>query len=155
MLTGKYFRLTILLLLVLSISAVIVNFRDASAVTSTTTLRPNSDVTATWGVIGTNDGSCGATAHCSLIDESVANDADLVVTGGSNVDEYGLTDVTGGQTATSILLRVRDRAASGFGDHLTPNIRINGTLQTAGDFVPTTTFAWYEKTYTGTWTQAD
>lgn len=150
----EFLRLFVLLLFVVSVGVSLFHFDNASAATSTTTIRPNSDVTATWGNGGTNDLSCGpGTLHCSLIDESVANDADYVITGGSNIDEYGLTDVTGGQTATNILLRVRALKSSDT-PFLTPTVRIDGVLQPSASFDLATTFQWYEKSYIGSWTQA-
>lgn len=151
----RLLHLTVSIFFILSIAVSLFHFDNASAITSTTTIRPNSDITSNWGTSGTFDLSCGpGTLHCSLIDETVANDADYVQTGGNNIDEYGLSDVTGGQTATNILLRVRARTFATGGASLLPTVRIGGALQTSGSFTMTTSFAWYEKNYTGTWTQA-
>ena len=152
----------VILVLALCISSVPFTFDAAQAATSTTTLRPNSTVTGNWNTVaGTPGGSC--TGHCDYVDEAVpdGNTSYLQTTTASDLEEYGLQDIIGGQTATSVTIRAyAERSATGLlngQDRLIFNLRIGsliGAQQVTVTGSGANTYAWYSATFNGTWTQA-
>jgi hypothetical protein len=151
-----------ILVLALCVSSVPFVFDFAHAATSTTTLRPNSTVTGNWNTVaGTPGGTC--TGHCDYVDEATpdGNTSYLQTTTASDLEEYGLQDITGGQTATSVTIRAyAERSATGAlngQDRLIFNLRIGsliGAQQVTVTGSGANTYAWYSATFNGTWTQA-
>jgi len=143
---------------IIAICIIVSNLSYAS--TSTVTLRPTSNITSNWAVVGTADGTC--TGHCQYVDETTPDgDTSYLRTSAVATEEFGLSDVTGGQTATSVVVRsYLERQASGLlngADRLVVDLVVNGVAAGAQQITVNgsgnNTYAWYLATFNGTWTQ--
>ncbi len=134
---------------------------------ATSNIVPSFDITSDWpNVVGTNDSTCSGGPHCDHVDEgATANTADYIGTGtagsGGEVEEFGLTNASNVLSVSQVSINVHAQSATNANgstlDSLSINLRINGTLQTAGTCTPAfNTWAWCSAvTFNGTWTQSD
>ncbi len=128
------------------------------------TLVPNTDVTTGWPATGgTTDSTCAGGTHCDFVDEGTTDKTtDYVTTsgstGGGEVEEYGLTSPADVSTATQVVVRVyaesTTNANGGTLDDLSINLRVSGTLQTAGTCTPAyNSWTACTATFNGSWNQ--
>lgn len=127
---------------------------------------PNGDYFVSWNTFGTKDGPCSGD-HCGRLDLRPVNTATGVETttallpgNASRTDEFQMTDVSVGQSATQIKVFSYVRAASGIPildamDSLHVQLNIGGQYitGTTSEITPTTSWIWYETTFTGNWSQ--
>lgn len=142
-------------------------FGVQSAHAAVATSYPNGDYFAAWNTFGTKDGPCGGD-HCGRLDlrpvstsSGIETTTALLPGNASRTDEFQMTDVGVGQGATQIKVFTYVRAASGIPildamDSLHVQLNIGGQYITGtnSEITPTTSWVWYETTFTGNWTQS-
>jgi hypothetical protein len=131
---------------------------------ATAIIVPNSDVTTTgWAVGASADTSCTGGTLCDTVDEGLTdNTADYIqtnTTSGGETEEFALDNsVTNIASATQLVVRIYAKAAvvgGGTVDTISVNLRMSGTLQTAGTCTPGNgSWVACTVTFNGSWAQA-